>query len=114
MRRRMDRWWSMATPENCAMSKMPIAFAAIVISALTALPATAGAVEQSADGIRNVERGAVRQQHKVRHVRHVAPRSYDEGYRESYGYVYEPAFGSGTYNGYNGVNRWGAAPGSYW
>ena len=97
------------------MSKMPIAFAAIAISALAALPATAGAVEQSADGIRNVERSAVRQQHKVRHVRQVArplaPRVTDEGYRESYGYATEPQYGTGTYNG---VNRWGAAPGSIW
>ena len=91
------------------MSKMPIAFAAIAISALIALPVAAGAVEQNADGVRNVERSAVR--HKVRHVRHVAPRGYDESYRESYGYVYEPSYSPGTYNG---VNRWGAQPGSYW
>jgi len=91
------------------MSKMPIAFAAIAITALAALPVTAGAVEQNADGARNIERSVVR--HKVRHVRHVAPRAYDESYRQSYGYVYEPSYSPGTYNG---VNRWGAAPGNYW
>src|SRR5438552_13773938 len=74
MPRRVDHWWSMSTPENCAMSKLPIAFAAIAISALAALPATAGAVERNADGVRNIERSVVR--HKVRHVRHVAPRVY--------------------------------------
>src|SRR5215216_4351507 len=100
----------MSTPENCAMSKMPTAFAAIAISALAALPATAGTVERSADGVRNVERSTVRQ-HKVRHVRHLAPRVSDEDYRQSYGYVYEPQSSTGTYNG---VNRWGAAPGSIW
>src|SRR5882724_12961887 len=78
MPRRMDHWWSMSTPENCAMSKMPMAFAAIAISALAALPATAGAVERNADGARNIQRSTVRQQ--VRHVRHVAPRGYDESY----------------------------------
>src|SRR5437868_10494582 len=95
MPRRMDHWWSMSTPENCAMSKMPMAFAAIAISALVALPATAGAVERTPDGARNVERSVVR--HKVRHVRHVAPRGYDEDYRESYGYASDPWFGAGTY-----------------
>ena len=90
-----------------------MAFAVIAVSALAALPVTAGAVERSADGVRNVERSAVR--HKVRHVRqvvrHVAPRVTNEGYRESYGYAPQPWFGTGTYNG---VNRWGAAPGSIW
>lgn len=89
------------------MSKMPIAFAAIALSALAALPATAGAVERNADGVRNVERSVVR--HKVRHVRAVAPRAYDEGYRDSF--AYQPQFTTGTYNG---VNRWGGAPGSIW
>jgi hypothetical protein len=92
------------------MSKMPIAFAAIAVSALAALPVTAGAVERNADGVRNVERTAVRQ-HKQRHVRHLAPRVTNEDYRESYGYVPEPQFSTGTYNG---VNRWNAQPGSYW
>lgn len=90
------------------MSKMPAVSAAIAISALAALPATAGAVEQSADGVRNVGRSLVR--HKVRHVRNIAPRVYDEGYRESYRHTYEP-WTTGTYNG---VNRWGGAPGSVW
>ena len=58
--------------------------------------------------VRNVERGVVR--HKVRHVRNIAPRAYGEGYRESYGYAYEP-WTTGTYNG---VNRWGGGPGSVW
>jgi hypothetical protein len=89
------------------MSKMPIAFAVIAVSALAALPVTAGAVERNADGVRSVERSTVR--HKVR--RHAAPRAYNEGYRESYGYATEPQFSTGTYNG---VNRWGAQPGSYW
>ncbi len=88
------------------MSKMPIALAAITLSALAALPATAGAVERNADGVRNVERSTVR--HKVRHV---TPRVADQGYRESFGYAYEPQYSTGTYNG---VNRWGAAPGNIW
>jgi hypothetical protein len=91
------------------MSKMPAILAAISIAALAALPATAGAVEQSAYGVRNVERSVVR--HKARHVRNIAPRGYDEGYRESYGYAYEPWGATGTYNG---VNRFGGAPGSVW
>jgi hypothetical protein len=91
------------------MSKMPGVLAAVAISALVAIPATAGAVEQSADGVRNVERSVVR--HQVRHVRNITPRAYNEGYRESYGYAYEPWGTTGTYNG---VNRWGGAPGSVW
>lgn len=91
------------------MSKLPIAFAAIALSALAALPATAGAVEQNSDGVRNVERSV--SHHKMRHARYTAPRAYDEGYRESYGYAYQPWGGTGTYNG---VNRWGGAPGSVW
>ncbi|WP_157100011.1 hypothetical protein [Rhodoplanes sp. Z2-YC6860] len=90
------------------MSKVPAVLAAIAISALAAIPVTAGAVEQNADGVRNVERSMVR--HKVRHVRNTAPRAYGEGYRESYGYADEP-WSTGTYNG---VNRWGGAPGSIW
>ena len=89
------------------MSKTPIGFAAIAVSALAALPVTAGAVERNADGVRNVERSVARP--KVRHVRHTAPRVYGEDYRESYGY--EPSYSTGTYNG---VNRWGGAPGSIW
>ena len=83
------------------MSKMPAILAAIAISALAAIPATAGAVEQNADGVRNVERSVVR--HKVRHVRNTAPRVYDESYRESYGSAYEPDATIGTYGGRNRV-----------
>jgi hypothetical protein len=90
------------------MSKVPAVLAAIAISALAAVPVTAGAVEQGVDGVRNVERSVVR--HKVRHVRNTALPAYDEGYRQSYGYAYEP-WSTGTYNG---VNRWGGAPGSVW
>src|SRR6266446_21850 len=95
-------------PENCAMSKMLTACAAIAVTAVAAWSGAATAAERQSNSVQNADR--IETNVTVRHQQRRVQRDWAPGSVYGEPYAYEPAYGAYPYADPNAsVTRHGGA-----